>query len=144
MLFFSVVREPIARFRSGYMQAVSLPTSRLRGWTLAQYLERYRVSSVNEHTHTQARSLSGRDANGKQVPMHFIASLENLEHDLATLWSVLGLPPLPEFPHARAAALDPNKAALDTSMSPTQLREVCDHLMQDFICFGYRLPPECS
>ncbi|KAG5178050.1 hypothetical protein JKP88DRAFT_350439 [Tribonema minus] len=130
MLFFSVVREPIARFKSGYMQAVSVPDTPLWGTPLKEYLELFR--------------LSGSDANGRQVPMHFVASLGNLEADLQTLWSTLGLPPLRDFPHEREAAHDPNKAALDTSLSRAELQDVCAHLMQDFICFGYRLPPECT
>ncbi|KAG5188569.1 hypothetical protein JKP88DRAFT_347858 [Tribonema minus] len=143
MNFFSVVREPIARFKSGYQQAVT-STPELQGWTISEYLAEYRKFPVNEHTHTQARNLSGRDALGRQVPMHFIASLENLEHDLTLLWDELGLPPMAHYPHARSKEDDPNKAVLDTTLTADQMRELCDHLMQDFVCFGYTLPEECQ
>ncbi|KAG5185498.1 hypothetical protein JKP88DRAFT_289200 [Tribonema minus] len=140
--FFSIVREPIARFQSGYKQAVTMD-AKLANLTIAEYVEEYKLKYLNEHTLTQSRRLSGWDAHNRQVPMHFIASLENLEHDMAALWARLGLAPLAAFPRMRAAEMDASKAALDTRLTPVQVRVLCAHLAQDFVCFGYALPEAC-
>ncbi|KAG5182377.1 hypothetical protein JKP88DRAFT_257730 [Tribonema minus] len=145
MLFFSVVREPIDRFVSGFKQAL-LQDKALRNETISSFIRSYQYASMNEHTQTQARRLSGRDKAGNQVPMHFIASMENLEHDVAALFAHRGLPPVDEFPRMRAAARDPFKASraeLGTALTTADVRLLCAHLMQDFVCFGYLLPQEC-
>ncbi|KAG5188242.1 hypothetical protein JKP88DRAFT_178095 [Tribonema minus] len=140
--FFSAVREPLERFISGYKQAVAA-TVEIADWDISEYIQHYNTSEINQHTQTQVRRLSGRDASGKQVPMHFIASLETLGHDLSLLLAQLGLPPVDEFPKLRVAAQDPSKAALDTTLTTEQIRQLCQHLMQDYVCFGYPLPMEC-
>ncbi|KAG5185232.1 hypothetical protein JKP88DRAFT_289336 [Tribonema minus] len=141
-VFFSVVREPVSRFVSGYKQAVAAYED-VGNWTMTQYMEAYRVRSVNEHTLTQTRRIGVDDAHGRQIPMHFIASLENLEEDLALLWAHLGVPPIENFLRMRSAQTDSRKYHLETRLTADQLRELCWHLGQDFLCFGYPLPSEC-
>mmetsp|Transcript_6478 Transcript_6478/g.9744 ORF Transcript_6478/g.9744 Transcript_6478/m.9744 type:complete len:307 (-) Transcript_6478:107-1027(-) len=140
--FFSMVREPISRFVSGYKQAL-FQDPELRDLTISQYVDKYRNYNLNEHTQTQAMRLSGSDENGNQVPMHFIGALETIDADMSLLWKKFNLP-AEKMPHSYVSETSPLKASLNTTLSDEDIVKLCGHLKQDFVCFGYPFPPQCQ
>jgi hypothetical protein len=77
--------------------------------------------------------------------MHFIGRLETLEHDLALLCKHLNISMgLGGTSLHYASADDAYKSSLDTSLSDDDIRSVCEHLAQDYVCFGYTLPVQCK
>jgi hypothetical protein len=77
--------------------------------------------------------------------MHFIGRLETLEHDLALLFKHLNLPDIVAGIFVNyASSEDSYKSSLDTALTDEDIRSLCEHLAQDYVCFGYALPAQCT
>jgi hypothetical protein len=77
--------------------------------------------------------------------MHFIGLLETLDHDLALLFKYLNLPEIVDgIPVHRASTEDTYKSSLDTTLTDDDIRSLCEHLAQDYVCFGYTVPIQCK
>jgi hypothetical protein len=81
-----------------------------------------------------------------QVPLHYIGQLETLEHDLTLLFQHLSLSQVVTggISVHYASTEDSYKSSLDTTLNDDDVRSLCEHLAQDYVCFGYALPAQCN
>eukprot|EP01104_Vermistella_antarctica_P014802 TRINITY_DN4717_c0_g1_i1.p1 TRINITY_DN4717_c0_g1~~TRINITY_DN4717_c0_g1_i1.p1 ORF type:complete len:502 (+),score=33.39 TRINITY_DN4717_c0_g1_i1:282-1787(+) len=111
----------------------------------------------NEHVQSQTTLLGATDSKGVQIPLDFVGRLETISTDLNHIVSTIcdraasrNVTPLPAqcFVPPKDAQdgrpRPPTKAQAKARGDPSYTRRICDLFAQDYECFGYPLPKECT
>lgn len=170
---FSVVRDPVARFLSGYSDhGGSVQRSKMGFSGLIVQSERELVKELaghaaelasgrltmalvppyaTIHSLTQSYFLSGTDARGQPLDWDLIARLENIDGELSDLAAKLlsgskkGVSTAFRFPHRNAKRSSASRASLLRAIRrhPALMCDLCRVYGQDFVCLGYPVPSLC-
>eukprot|EP00004_Rigifila_ramosa_P004815 TRINITY_DN1527_c4_g1_i7.p3 TRINITY_DN1527_c4_g1~~TRINITY_DN1527_c4_g1_i7.p3 ORF type:complete len:135 (-),score=25.23 TRINITY_DN1527_c4_g1_i7:129-533(-) len=111
----------------------------------------YHVSSLYKHLFSISRTIR---VQSRPTPLHFLLHTETMTADLLALHSLLlgtngtSTPTCP-LQQRRIASLKlrplPPTELVEELLTgrPDLLRRLCAVYIQDFLCFGYKLPPAC-
>eukprot|EP01104_Vermistella_antarctica_P019022 TRINITY_DN7262_c0_g1_i2.p1 TRINITY_DN7262_c0_g1~~TRINITY_DN7262_c0_g1_i2.p1 ORF type:complete len:455 (+),score=12.78 TRINITY_DN7262_c0_g1_i2:43-1407(+) len=167
---FTLVRNPVSRFVSGFMQASLKKCQIPMEWytrgreTNEAFNNRVEQMVIqmekglrpNEHVQSQSLQLSGTDAAGRPLPYNFIGRVETMHRDWRHILKHICAHADPEFLANMPSdhpCRNPTRTPLPSDnvlhsekkhLSPELTRRVCKMLHQDFTCFGYDLPSECD
>lgn len=114
-----------------------------------------------QHMFTQAHSFTSTDPTGfptlqrdaAVLGLDFLGRVEQLDRDWGQLETLLKLPPAPKPLQVRNRDDESFLAANETSFSlpvkhadltQEELRAICEFYKQDFICFDFPFPAECT
>jgi len=151
-LMFAAVRNPLDRFISSVKEHKEFSTCdgqaceedvQLGRSTAARLLAEFPYSwSSCEHA-TQSYLLSGTDMYGKPMIFQRIIRLESLEEGLHDIGSMLDQTFVMQHHNSKAA--EAKQLLYDAVFSdPKTLCAICKVYAQDFECFGYAMPENCT
>ena len=173
-VFFTFVREPISTFIAGWQQVmcfqkrnvvklkldvgnhslkdsgretppVWVDSARQFRVFLDDFLHYRALGPAATHVYPQADKV---DALPMGCKFSFIGNLETLRESMIALFPAIGAKTSPRHlpPHGHKAEDEECKVRMKKTFKygPEEIRMLCRALYADFICFGYRFPPECG
>lgn len=146
----SIVRDPVAKFESGVLQA-KVRNPRLQNMSmdemLLEQISRPYGHWMNEHLEPSTWRLSGFTSTGKLLNVTTIGKLEHLHEDLVRISeSFTNLTQVERANLAKPLTHRNSKKHNNDSLSAGAITKMCRsvHYKDEWRCFGYPLPDVCK